>query len=581
MPTINVNRKVFEKLVGKTLPENELKERISMLGTDLESVDENEIQVEIFPNRPDMLSEQGFARAFSSFIGVKTGLRNYEVKQSGEKVIIDSSVNQIRPFTVCAIVKNLKFDDEKIREIIQIQEKLHVTFCRNRKKGAIGIYPMEKIKMPIKYMAKNPNEIKFIPLEFNREMTGLQVLSQHPTGREYGHLLEGLEKFPVFIDADENVLSIPPIINSHMTGKINEETTNVFIECSGFEFHTLSICLNIIVTALADMGGEVFSMDLEYPDGKKVTPNLSPRKMEFDLAYCNKILGLDLNLNEAIKLLEKMGYGFENPNTVLIPAYRADVLHIIDPIEDIAIAFGYENFQEEIPNVSTVGQEDELEIFKRKVSQILIGLGLLEINTYHLSNNEEQNQKMGFETDDLNIEQNKEENNEEPKKSRIKVVELTNALTQDYSILRAWMLPSSLNVLSNNKTCDYPQHIFEIGNVFNHSNTTETFVKEHDSLSICLCGPDVDFTKIKQILDTFMRALDTNYETDPTNHNSFIPGRVANIIQSSDPKHNEHKQQIGFIGELSPQVLENWELNMPVACFELNISQLFKLLNNI
>jgi len=230
MPSVTLNRKVFEKLVGKKLSEKELKDRISMLGTDLESLDKDEIHVEIFPNRPDMLSEQGFSRAFSSFIGLKTGLRKFEVKKSEEKLIIDNSVKSVRPYSICAIVKNLKFDDEKIREIIQVQEKLHVTYGRNRKKCAIGIYPLEKIKFPIKFVGKNPKDILFQPLESKKEMTGLQILSQHPTGKDYGHLLEGKDKFPLFIDANNKVLSMPPIINSYDVGKISESTKEVFIE---------------------------------------------------------------------------------------------------------------------------------------------------------------------------------------------------------------------------------------------------------------------------------------------------------------------------------------------------------------
>jgi len=118
MPTINISRKVFEQLVGRKLPLEKLKDRISYLGTDLESVTENEIIVEVFPNRPDMLSVQGFARAFSSFIGAKKGLRKYTVEKSNEKVIIEKSVADVRPYTACAIVKNLHFDDEKIKEVI-------------------------------------------------------------------------------------------------------------------------------------------------------------------------------------------------------------------------------------------------------------------------------------------------------------------------------------------------------------------------------------------------------------------------------------------------------------------------------
>ena len=95
MPTVTLNKKVVEKAIGKKLSLEKLKDRISMMGTDLESIQDNEIHVEIFPNRPDLLSEQGFSRALSSFIGSKTGLTKYNVKKSGMKVIVDSSVTSL------------------------------------------------------------------------------------------------------------------------------------------------------------------------------------------------------------------------------------------------------------------------------------------------------------------------------------------------------------------------------------------------------------------------------------------------------------------------------------------------------
>ena len=201
MSNIIINRKVLEQSVGKKLTLDQLKDRISMMDAVLEKVNGDEIEVEVFPSRPDMLSEQGFARALSSFVGVKTGLRTYSVKKSGQKIIIDASVKEVRPFTACAIVKGIKFDDEKIKEIIQLQEKLHATYGRNRKKAAIGVYPLEKITFPVTFKAEKPDKFSFIPLEADEAMTGLQILSRHKAGREYGALLEGKAKFPIFIDA--------------------------------------------------------------------------------------------------------------------------------------------------------------------------------------------------------------------------------------------------------------------------------------------------------------------------------------------------------------------------------------------
>ena len=548
MPSITLNKEVFEKLVGKKLPIEKLKDRISMLGTDLENIEGNEINVEIFPNRPDLLSEQGLARALSSFIGVKTGLREYKIEKSGEKLIVDKSVNDVRPYTACAIVKGLKFDDEKIKEIIQIQEKLHITYGRNRKKCAIGIYPFEKIKPPIKFIAKKPNDIKFQPLEAFKEMTGLQILSQHPTGKEYGHLLEGKGKFPLVVDSTGQVLSMPPIINSEQMGKVSDKTKDVFIECSGFDLEVLEKCLNMIVTALADMGGKIYSMEMEYPGKKVTTPKLNPTPMKFELEYVNKIIGVDFKESEIKKYLEMMGYGYEK-GKALVPAYRADVMHPSDLVEDICVAYGYENLKPEIPKVATIAEEDKFSVFKDRIANMLVGLGILEVKTYHLTSKENQTSKMS---------------------SGIKVIELANPNSKEYSVLRAWVVPSLMEVLSNNKHNEYPQHIFDIGSIFK-SGKTDTGVAEAERLGIALCNDKADFTEIKQVLDYIMKMIDVKYEIKEADNSSFIPGRIGRVsVKGKD---------VAYIGEINPEVLTNWDIQTPVAALELNLSDLFEVIS--
>ncbi len=547
MPTVTLNKTVFEQLVGKSLPLEQLKDRISMLGTDLEKIEGDEIHVEVFPNRPDMLSEQGFARAFSSFIGVKTGLRNYAVQPSGKKVIIDASVKEVRPYTACAIVKNLQFDDEKIREIIQIQEKLHVTYGRNRKKAAIGIYPLEKITFPIYYKADAPEKIRFRPLDAAEEMAATQILAEHKAGKEYGHLLAGMKKYPFFVDAKGEILSMPPIINSEKTGKVTNHAQEVFIECSGFDFVVLSTCLNIIVTALAEMGGELYSVELEYGKKKEVTPDLILRRMKLDVAYINKRLGLRLKEKEAVQLLERMGYGYEK-GAVLIPAYRADIMHQVDLLEDIAIAYGYENFNVEIPQVATIGTEEYLEVFLRKLREFCIGFGLLEMKNYHLLVAAELNEKM---------QQQKE------------LISLKNAIG-DYNHLRNSLLPSLLKNLAENQHHEYPQNLFEIGRVFSYGKT-ETGVAEAEKLAVVLCHEKTDFTEIRQVMDALSRALNVEIKVKESAHPSFIPGRVGEIIVGGE--------KIGIIGEFHPQVLSNWGLFMPAVGMEVETGERLQAVN--
>jgi len=158
MPTITLNKKRVLDLVGKKISDKELSDKIPYLGTDLETINKDSIIVEIFPNRPDLLSEEGFARALSSFLGIKSGLRKYLVEKSDYEVIVEKSVDSVRPFTACAVIKDLKLDKNKIENLINIQEKLHITYARNRKRCAIGIYPMETISWPITYKAKSPKK---------------------------------------------------------------------------------------------------------------------------------------------------------------------------------------------------------------------------------------------------------------------------------------------------------------------------------------------------------------------------------------------------------------------------------------
>jgi len=544
MSAITVNKNELLKLVGKKLPDKELEHKLSMMGAPVDALLEREVQVDIAPNRPDWLSAQGLGRSLSSFLGVRTGLREYKVAKERYAVIVDSSVKSVRPFTVCAVIKGLKLDDEKIREIIQAQEKLHVTYFRNRKKGAIGVYPLDKITFPVRYCAKKPEDIVFVPLDGTRQMNARQLLAQHPTGRAYAHLLEGQSKFPVFIDAKGEVLSVPPIVNSQRTGKVEPVTKDVFIECSGFDLHTLRIVLNILVTMFADMGGKIVAVDVQYAK-KLTTPDLSPRKIKLDLDFVSTLLGLELKEAEAKKLLERMGFGYQNKN-VLIPAYRADIMHQVDLAEDIAIAYGYDLLVPEIPQVATVAAEDAFSAFQNTLANFLTGLGLLEAHTYHLTNVPAQTRQMNHKVD---------------------VIELTNALTVDYNALRAWLLPSMLEVLKTNKMKEYPQKLFSMGTVFQHNSKTPTQVAEPVMLSMVAAHPKADYTDIRQLMESLFRALGVQVEFADAEHGSFIPGRCASI------KVDGHA--IATLGELHPQVLSNHNLEMPVAAAELNLTELF------
>jgi phenylalanyl-tRNA synthetase beta chain len=545
MAIVTLNRNAFEKEIGKL--NDKMEEKISMFGTPVESVNSKEIQIEVFPNRPDLLSYQGFKRSFLAFLGKQTGIKRYSLK-SGEKdfrVIVDSSVKNVRPYTSCVIVKGLNLNDKRIKEIIEIQEKIHLTIGRKRKKLAMGIYPLDKIKLPITFKAMNPEEIKFAPIDYQKEMSGKEILKKHSTGREYAHLLKGKEKFPIFVDSNNNILSMPPIINSNLTGRVTEETRDIFVECSGFNQEILRKCINIVSATLADMGGKIFCMEIKSGMKKEISPDFKTEEMKLSLDNVNKLLGLNLSESQVKTLVEKMGYDYnKSSSSVKIPHWRMDVLHEVDLIEDIAIAYGYENFSPEIPEISTIGQESPREIVKRRISEIFSGIGMLEVMNYHLTNKKNQFEKIGIQKKDF--------------------IELEESKT-DYSLLRKDLSHVLLKVFSENSDSEYPQKIFETGKIFNLNNEK---VVESESLAVAVSSGN--FTDIKQTLEYFFRLIDLKIRIEECEEFSkyFIGGRVAKVVLEG--------KQIGFLGEIHPRILKNWKIKMPVALAEISLEEVFE-----
>jgi len=240
-----------------------------------------------------------------------------------------------------------------------------------------------------------------------------------------------------------------------------------------------------------------------------------------------------------------MGLGYKAKKAV-IPPYRVDILHPIDIVEDVAIAYGYENFEPVIPKISTVGEENHKEIFFRRVSSIITGFGFLETSTYHLTNYSDMKTKMNAD---------------------IPYLELSNSVSSEFYILRPWLLPLLIKVLSENKTREYPHMVFEIGTVFSSDIEEETRIFEKKNLAIAIASRSADFTKIKQVVDALMNALGIKYDVEEAKNSSFIPGRVANILIDD--------QNIGFMGELSPAILSNWQLDTPVCCLEIDIEKIY------
>lgn len=551
MPTIEISHKDLNSLVGKQLTVNQLKdEAILFAKGEMDGVNGDLIKVDIKDtNRPDLWSTEGIARELRGRYG-KPGMPEYKTGKSGVVVHVDPKLKTIRPYTVCAVVRDIKITETVLAQMIQLQEKVSGTFGRNRREIAIGVYNASKIKPPIRFTTTSPTGLKFVPLESSRAMTPKEILEKHPKGREYGHLLKDKPAYPVFIDSAGEVLSIPPIINSGHTGKVTASTKEIFIECSGFDLKFLNTALNVIATALADRGGKVLTVDVYYGSRKITTPDISPRKTKANTDYIRKVAGISLSDKEIAALLSKALYKVKSSGKTLsleYPAYRQDIMHQADVAEDVLISYGYNKIKPNPPALATTGSMLPMEKFSGKAQTLAIGAGLQEIMSYILTNKKEL-------FDNMNL-----------KPSGI--VEIENPVSSNWSVFRTWLIPGLLSFFSQNMHREFPQKIFEIGDCVVQDPKQETRTADVKKLAVAVSDTSTGYEEISSIADFILSSLGVKYNFVRAEHPSFIKGRHASIMAAG--------REIGLIGEIHPQVLNNWKLEIPAAAFELDLAAIF------
>nr|MCK4929600.1 phenylalanine--tRNA ligase subunit beta [Nanoarchaeota archaeon] len=550
MPTIEVSYKDLCNLIGKKLGKEELEEALMYVKGEIDEWDKDNDLLKIETadtNRPDLWSAEGIAREIKRHL--KLGKDNIpKIKKSGIKVIVDKNLAKIRPLTVCAVIRGLKITEDVLSQMIQLQEKVCETFGSKRREVAIGVYDLHRVTSPIYYKGYGLTELKFVPLEFSKKLNLRQILAQHPKGKEYGYLLEKAEKYPIFIDKKGEVLSMPPIINSDYTGKVTKDTKDLFIECSGFNFKFLVPALNVICMALVDRGGKLESVEVQFPDKKMITPDFSEKSIKFDFEYVNNRSGLNLKNEEIEKLLKKAGYSVKG-NKVFYPAYRQDIMHAVDVIEDIIIGYGYNSIKPESIDFNFQGSMTLINKFSSTVASIMMGLGAQEVMNYTLTNKDILLKKMLV---------------------SMNVIEVDNPVSMNWVVFRTWVLPGLLEFLSKNTNKEYPQQIFEIGEVVVRDDSAETKSRNPIRIVYCLASKDATFTNAKQVLEFLFDSLGITYVIDKTEHPSFIKGRCGRV-KVKDKK-------VAYIGEINPQVLENFGIEMPVAGFELNLTDLYEVI---
>ena len=602
MPIVNIDLAWLNRLLGKELPAEQIHESLDQIGCDVEDVVEvaysrcpqcgslvenplgqeeakacgfcgheseapfkpagkkQVLRLDLLADRPDLFDVGGLARALRGTLGIETGLPQYKTKRSNIDVFVDPSVEKpdsYRPFIACAVMTLPPVDEASLIAIMKLQENLHWGVGRDRKLASIGVYDLATIEPPIMYRTIDPDKEPFVPLGMpGKKMTGRQILESHPKGMAYAELLADHKRYPVLVDSKNQVLSMPPIINSEET-KLKQGTTRIFIDVTGISQAAVTKSLDTLVCSLAEIGGSVESVEIaERGAGKRITPDLKPRNTEVELAEAKRWLGLPLDEKSLAQSLRKMrfdvqqavGPGSQGRFLVSYPPYRTDIRHMVDVLEDVAIGYGYANIEPRLVRSMTVGTPRLEETLSERVREILIGLGYSEIMSLPLTTEEHQFERLRMPTPD-------------------RYAQVANPKLKAYNVVRTHLLGGLFEALRENRRRPMPQRMFEIDNTVELDEAAETGAAEQRRVALVEIGRESGYATARSVVDALLRELGWQAQYAAVEHPTFVPGRAASVSVGGRP--------IGILGEVHPEVLTNFGLTYPVALAELTLARVF------
>lgn len=568
MPKISVSKRLLYSLLAGTPNAAALEPMLVCAKAELDGEDETSFKVELNDtNRPDLWTTAGLARqlALTKYGKALPEYKFFTAPPAKDKhIIADASVKPVRPFVAGFIMRGKTVDAELLEELIQMQEKLCENFGRRRKALAIGLYREDKISWPVTYRAEDPASSRFTPLGESREMTLSDIAAEHPKGKEYGHLLRGLSRYPLLRDAKNHVLSMPPVINSAYLGAVQAGDSALFVECTGESQEMLLLACAIFACDCADMGFAIERVRTQYdyqtPFGAEVlSPQYFQKSIVLQRRSAADVLGEDLKTDDIVSALKAAGVRAEAKGeefTVHPPAYRNDFLHEADAIEEIMIGRGADSFAPAMPKNFTIGRLHPIEHASRRALATMVGLGFQEMLFPYLGSAQMFIRAMvPADAQDA---------------AARGMVRISNPISENYEYVRASALPQLLEAERVSANSPYPHKLFEIGKVALRDETENYGARTDTMLTFLTAGAQANFSEINSVISALLYYEGVAWRAEaPAAKNAadsrFIDGRCAHIVRETDGA------VLGVFGEIHPRVLEAFDITMPCAGGEIRL----------
>ncbi|KAH1075587.1 hypothetical protein J1N35_027915 [Gossypium stocksii] len=587
MPTVSVGRDRLFTALGRSYTQEEFEDLCFSFGIELDDVttekaiiskekhleeekpsadDETIYKIEVPANRYDLLCLEGLAQALLVFNG-KERIPKYTVadisKASMLKMHVKKETSLIRPFVACAVLRGITFDEASYNSFIDLQDKLHQNICRKRTLVAIGTHDLDTLQGPFTYEALPPPEINFVPLKQAKNFRADELMEFYKSDlklKKFLHIIENSSVYPVIYDRNRTVLSLPPIINSAHSA-ITLKTKNVFIECTATDLTKAKIVLNTMVTTFSTYCKRKFEVEpvevISFDGKSSVYPDLSEYNMEVPLSYITGSIGVPLEVDEVTSLLKRMQLHAEKAGSgeakisVSVPPTRSDILHPCDVMEDVAIAYGYNNIPKRtLSSLKPLPLNQLSDLIRYEIAMN----GFTEVLTWILCSKKENFEMLNRKVD------------------KSTAVIIGNPRSSDFEVVRTSLMPGMLKTVGHNKDHPKPIKIYEVGDVVLLDEKKDVGASNRRLLGALYCGANSGFELIHSLVDRIMEVMGTpfvpvgdksGYFIELSNEPEFLSGRQAKIIYKGG--------RIGIFGIVHPEVLNNFDIPDPCSFLELDI----------
>ncbi len=556
-----------------------------VLGMDIVSalnLEDHIFDLNITPNRPDCLSIAGLAREVAAVTGKVLKIPSIEVREEDGRIHDLTSVD-VRDPELCPRYSARLISDVAVGTS---------PFWIRRRLESVGVRPICNVVDVTNYVLMAFGQ-PLHAFDFDLLSEKRIVVKRAKDGDTFAtldRLERTLQGDALMICDGEKPVAIGGIMGG-LNSEVSETTSNVLIESAYFDpsnIRKTSKKLGLQTEASyrfergVDPEGVINALNIttqmiaDLCDGKVAqgiidqcpSPFL-PKEITLSIRRINKILGTSLEKERVRRYLKAIELDNKNLDRdkliVRVPPLRVDLNREIDLIEEVARLNGYDNIPTTTPLARvTSGRRSSAWVAEDKVKYVLISLGYYEVVNY------------SFISPKLITSLGVDANHPFHKFIRIK-----NPLSEEQSIMRTTLIPGLLRTMKTNvynKNSDLK--LFEIGTVF-FPNKEDKLPIEKRMLSALVTGlryveawnfsgDEIDYYDIKGSLENLFRALNIrgcNFSCAgdiPYLH----PGKSSTIMIGDT--------QIGFLGEVHSEVLENHDLSKTAHIFEIDFDLLVK-----